>query len=66
MLTEAVKANNQLIVSEWLQGLTYEDADAKHYKLVQVLKQAVQCLSMDVIELFQPPSKKFSSNMLLT
>ena len=58
MLTEAVKSNNQLIVSEWLQSLTHEDVDAKHFKLLQVLKQAVQCLSVDVIELFQPPSKK--------
>ena len=56
-LMQAVKVNNPMIVSEWLQHLALEDADAKH-KLVQVLKQAAQCLSVDVVTLFQPPSKK--------
>ena len=56
-LIQAVKVNNPMIVSEWLQHLALEDTDAKH-KLAQVLKQAAQCLSVDVVTLFQPPSKK--------
>ena len=46
-----------LVVSKWLKGLTGKDDVITRQKLAQVLKQAAQSLNVDVITLFQPPSK---------
>ena len=46
-----------LVVSKWLKGLTDKDDVITRQKLAQVLKQAAQSLNVDVIVLFQPPSK---------
>ena len=52
----AARANKSLFVSTWLQSLPGEDPSTGH-KLAQVLKQSAQCLSVDVVALFQPPGK---------
>ena len=43
--------NNSLVVSKWLKDVSIEDADTRD-SLVQVLQQAAQCLSVDVIGMF--------------
>ena len=47
---QAVK-NNSLVVSKWLKDVSIEDTDTRD-SLAQVLQQAAQCLSIDVIGMF--------------
>ena len=52
----AAELNNAAVVSKGLKDLPREDVNIRD-KLVRILKQAAQCLSVDVITLFKPPSK---------
>ena len=52
----AAKLNNPFVVSKWLKNVPKEDTSTRD-SLVQVLQQAAQCLSVDVIRMFEPPSK---------
>ena len=56
-ILEAAKFNNTVVVSNWLLDLPKELDVSTRNKLVQILKQASQCLSEDVITKFIPPSK---------
>ena len=53
----AAKLNNADVISKWLADLPKELDVTTRDRLVQILKQAAQCLSADVITKFQPPSK---------
>ena len=55
-VSTAAKFNNSLVVSKWLNSVPKEDTSTRD-SLVQVLQQAAQCLSVDVIGMFEPPSK---------
>ena len=52
----AAELNNAAVVSKWLKDLPREDVNIRD-KFVWILKQAAQCLSVDVITLFEPSSK---------
>ena len=52
----AAKLNNALVVSKWLKDVPKEDTSTRD-SLVQVLQQAAQCLSVDVIGMFESCSK---------
>ena len=52
----AAKLNNPSVVSKWLKDVSKEDTSTRD-SLVQVLQQAAKCLSVDVIGMFEPPSK---------
>ena len=54
----AAKSNNAVVVSKWLEDLPAKELDVSTKdKLVQILKQAAQCLSVDMIAKFAPPSE---------
>ena len=55
-IIKAAESNNAAVVLKWLKELSSEDVDIRD-KLVQILKQAAQHLSVDVITLFEPSSK---------
>ena len=54
----AARSNKSMIVSEWLQQCLKVEHVNTRLKLTEVLKQAAQCLSVDVITLFKPPGKQ--------
>ena len=56
----AARSNNAVVVSKWLEDLPKELDVSTRDKLVQILKQAAQCLSVDVITKFAPPSEYIS------
>ena len=54
----AARLNNAVVVSKWLEDLPAKELDVTtRDRLVQILKQAAQCLSVDVIAEFAPPSE---------
>ena len=53
----AAELNNVAVVFKWVKDISAEDADIRH-TLVQILHKAAQCLSVDVITIFELSSKK--------
>ena len=55
-MLDAVVSNKPSLVSKWLNNHPVIDDSIRH-RLVWYLQQSTRSLSVDVVKLFQPPSK---------